>query len=562
MEQLNNTVPDINLGNQAVRPSEVMLMLFSPRKIQDQQLHTYHYSFPSGLADYLDQFSDMREAVGRGPNVDHEAIRSSIKPDPNGITLPTDALADKWTFVLFIDEAHRIMTKRHIYSGWFKEEPININTINMSNPALNYNATMMISTSVILNVQNQHNPQGTSNIMSINGSHTIPAETNQLASADLYYLNPGNINRVNYSDQQPGYDNEAGIHFHDLSIANNSNRHNFMSNLTQQSPTHHFRDIVGHIGSARNQIMDAGEGDVEIQGPLHDGPPDREAAYDPRNTFDDYVTQNLSADSNTAVMGQLGSFEPSVPHTLKELTNLFPDIQIYPVRVNPNPQWDQRPQNIVCSQNIYSYMSVQVIEAYALSYGIGNIAFRYSSYANTELGRRQGAWKIENVQMLVQTSQQAIAQAVKGLQQGLENDLFPILLTVAGDFDLMIRYDTSQTLVSLNFMDDPQFNEGVLEFSGAIGGMTVPIIGGQQSVIYNHQSLASLINQIKEKDFPAGMGSIEGYPQAVIDGNEDFYLANDNSLFGDDNITIDEQPDQSNTNQPVNEPEQNIRIFD
>lgn len=519
MMEAQNTIP--NFEPTTPNSSEVMLLLFTPRQIQQQQIRSYNYKFQSGLPDWLDQFDDMSQAIASPDAMSRDVVNSSILPDNQGVTLDTSIISQQWTFILVIDLDQQVMIKRLIYAGWFKDEPMNINQTHATNPPLNRNATMVINTSVALNFSKQHSAKGQTNMTNVDAAHVIPSETNQISPHDLFYMTPGQLSRVSTTSADS---DSTTLSFHDLSIANGYNDGYFQAGLNQQSPMKQLSNIVQSVDSSLD-LTEANAGDDGIVSPVRGEPFGNHA--DPLMQFHDMAGRQMASEPTFA--NNLSNFPINQAHYFGELLDNFPNIQIYPVKVNPNPQWDQRPQDIVCPQNIYSYMAVQVIEAYALGFGIGDISFRYCSYSGNAIDQG-GSWSIENVQMLANVNQEQIRNALQQFKVGLENDLFPILLTVAGEFDLMVRYDTSQTLISLNFLDYPDQNQGFLEFSGSIGGMTLPILGTDSSVVHNQQALDTLVHQIGGKHFKSAAESESGLfgseVQSAFEGNQDV-----NNLF-------------------------------
>lgn len=501
---------------------QAMLMVYSPRRLQNQVVRPYMYSFPNGVVEHLSQYEDMQEAVGYTPEgIRNEYLNSSVIPSADGVVLRTQDLEGCWTFALVIDVPYQTMIKRYLISGYFDREPLTLDATGNAS-AVNENAYMFFTSTTNVRLRHHYNAGGSQEDLQpgMRGK-IIPSQSEWLAGEDLYVMNPSRLSAFT-STSVSGDNNITGsvTSYGDLSVRPGSGDSGFKTSpMYAQNPKQHVRGIVQAVNAALDETT---AGKHNIAG-APNGPQPPLADSQDQQFLSGAASQMASSEDWLFELTQMNLRRPM---SMDEFMRMFPDAVIHPVRVNPDPQWDSRDQEIQCPQNIFSYMVAQVVQQSATSQGIGTIAFRYSSWANNSAvdpsSPNNGAWELHNVQMMVETTQEMIRQCLTQFKRMLEIDLFPVLMTNFGDFDMMVRYDANQTLVDLKFLDFPQYNTGVLEYSGALGGMEAPTVGGADLVEWNTTQLSQLLTDFSGKfttdSAEAKFNGMSAHPE--VDGNE------------------------------------------
>ena len=139
--------------------------------------------------------------------------------------------------------------------------------------------------------------------------------------------------------------------------------------------------------------------------------------------------------------------------------------------------------------------------------GLADISFRYNSWIKSDqfMATSSGIWEFyEPIHSLAQSTPEQMKKMVELFKMTLENELFPILRAVNGEFDLMAICNlTGEILLDLNYFDDQRNTtspeDGFYETNGRLGGLMNPMICKLDVLNSNASMLSSLADQAIEK---------------------------------------------------------------
>jgi len=479
------------LSHRSLNAQSAILLVIQPRTIPQQVLRPYVYNFNSPMIQDMLKAPSVGEAVGVG-NFMSANVGAAILPQDNGILMNTAPLSNNWTFVLMIDAMSASgATIRTITSGFFRDEPINPMTMQMGmTPALNPNAALQFMTFTSLGLDQTIGPRSTSQVHVRNCADITPAITNTFTNnEELFLIDPGDLTKATRL-QTPEEQIEC---FGDLAVANQRN-HAAVLPTRLKSPRHVLREIGDALDSA-SSASDAGSVISDM------GRHKRHMLADPHETFVTTFRNNLVTSNNTTFVPS--PIDVTTSMTLAQLDREYPHLQVQCVGVPHNVSGNDRPQQMICPQNILSYMIANTISAVAIGNAIGEISFRYCSYNHDTMAGAKGMWQIHGASLVCPASQDLIRECVEGFMRILTSDLWPIIEMTHGQFDIMVKHDAhGETYIDLQLLDFGRI-DGLYVTHNNISGLVTPSIGTAEHLKHNAGELDKLINSIRMKyDYP------------------------------------------------------------
>jgi hypothetical protein len=481
---------DIKITPGSGNRCNVVLLCFSPRIIPVQTLRPYNWQVTDGLIEHISSScpEGMRESVGNTPQGMTPDVSTAVMPDVRGFDLHTDFISQRWTFMMMIDQPCNGGTTRHLYGGFFNDEVFAPGTLSLTNPIPNQKANLVFTTMSSMFMRTVHAPGGiTRDLASRHSSVITPNHIGNMVGnhKSVYSTSPHDLVKFNSFLK----DGSAIRMWGELDLSHNKGRYH-SSNLTDKSPKNQLREVVGAVESACGM---------------------REASRHVRNSMDsaartfmdeygehqELVKSNL-CNNNDPLYAQ-APLDPTVPVSLETLHQTFGNVTVFPFKMDSGSPWEVRPQSGQNPHNVMSSLVANMVEATAVTLGIGSIVLRYNSWQRADPMGPPGAWSIEHVQMVADTPQATIKHALTMFKTILERDLFIIIKHVVGDFDLMMHYNNAQSAINLHLLDFENPG-GTYETCGSLGGLCTPTIGQDCTVEHNSMALDTLISGLGLKN--------------------------------------------------------------
>jgi hypothetical protein len=488
------------------------LYLFSPKETPNQVLRPYVYKFNSELVDVLMENNNSPTLTHGLINLRHSpVVNNSIIPDAQGVKMNTSAaFSSKWLFVLVIDAPVSRMAggipssnSRQIISGYCSEEPLNPLTLFQVNPTVNPNSCLVPTHCTVVNLNKKISHMGEQQYMVITSDDdTVPQVTEQLADESMFIMNPGDIRRVsNVTTYATPYTNTV-VAPGAMSIGNLHTRSG-SSPTRLKSPRHHLRELTYAIDTAI-------EGSDSMRNPVFSHSMLSDDRFGGESSiFEELFNGQLSNSShlNNRSTTNIG-VDPTHPIMLGHLISIYPGVHILPMKRAYGAQWDVRPQDGINIQNSMSSMVSSAISAICTNCGLLGVIFRYNSWANGTMSPEQGCWKIEGYSTILQMPESSQLAMLTSFKRSMEMDLFPILLSIGGHFDLTTHYDlTGEILVDLQYLDYAPVG-GLYETSNMYGGMMSPMVGNMRIFENNYHEMNALVNRTMIEACGSSMGGV------------------------------------------------------
>lgn len=495
-------------GNQAQFGSysgpQATLYLFSPKLIPTQVLRPYLYNFTSGFVnDVINHPTTLQEAVAPNQNGKTDSVVQAILPDINGSVMNTYELSNTWSFVLSIDDnpitqgirfASPAPGTRLIASGYVvgidtsrAEEPVNPIT-----GTINPRAVLVFTHSTMTFIQNEMGVKG--GMRSYTTSHDsdliTPMNAAMATNGETLYLGtPGDLmNCTDFSNPD-----QPATAFGDLVIGtgNISNGSKTVDGVLK-SPKHQLNTIMHSMDEAITYSEDSFV---------------KSSIMPVSADYEDHRIRGQFAENLPNSRKQLPKtgLDTTQPMSMAHLTQLFPNIVIRPFSVPNQGGWSVSPQDAMSCKNQMSSLIASTISSVMPGVGLCSISFRYNSWTKADqfMAIPAGMWQIyEPVSTFVETSGEEQIKIVNYFKKVLENELFPILRSVRGEFDLMAFCNLGgEILLNLNFLCDiqggkvPDALEGVYETNGRLGGLLNPMVGPYGVV---NSNIGALMNFSRE----------------------------------------------------------------
>lgn len=494
-----------------------LLYVFTPSLIPMQMLRSYRYNFTENLVDELLSRSDDSLQQTVAPNrlgLNSAAVNSAIMPSANGVMLNTSSWSSQWTFVLIIDtqptqSGDRIalaspMT-RIIATGFCTEEPVNPAT-----KTINPNAVLMFTKTNTTYVTPSYGATGIITDVSNASDTDIVSELNgQMANGtDLYMGSPQDIRSMVTADPTGGMVGAYGSLCLSNVKAGDSNR---MVDRRMSTPKIQLGNIMQAIDSS---VSFASASNSGLNSPLSPTQFWSDPVALAKSSFDQNVAGSNTLQPNSGI-------DTSMPMTMGQLTYLFGQIDVVPIKLPAASPWDSTSQDAMTARNSMSSLVSASLSNLVPSCGLANIFFTYQSFTKigpSMIDPNHGCWKIEDYGMLVQTTREKERAAIELLEKYFEMELVPVLKLVRGDFRIMCYCDCcGYILVDLCYTADQNMNfqEAFYETTSRLGGFINPMIADLETLNHNATQLDQMVSRIISDKLGPGE-----YARPIISGDD------------------------------------------
>ena len=489
------STPSVSMNSFNLHDNEATIIITSPRRLDKVCLRPLLFNFNDSLVDEVSEnisakISNTQHKSGWSSNT-----LQSILPAANGIPVNCEELSHQWTFVLMINiRPSRAVyglagpTQRLLATGVFIDEPLNPSTMQMHKPALNPNAMLQILHCTTMNIQEEitagsgHGRRKCVN----NDMHNITQQSDAYYNPDTYVINN---QKIRESDT---YGEDSIVHHY--GAAQVSKLPEALSVPTYEgSPKQTFNNLTSILESAVNTQQSADHIDNLLMKPASLTNP----YSDFINTVDTNVmNSNLIPDNIIhTLQAKLNTKQPII---FKNLLDVYPSINVIPFKIDPTGMSClERPQNIMNVQNTMSALLVNCLNTIVTNCGLSEIMFRYDSYnGDVNNPMERGCWDVGHVCELVQGSENSLRASLQQFRTLMTQDVFPILLSVGGEFSLMCKYDvTGETMISIQFLDSSPL-DGYYVHQNKLGGLLSPHIGTIDDLMNNSSALNGLMGGV------------------------------------------------------------------
>lgn len=494
-----------------------ILFLFSHKYIPDQWRRPHIYNFDGEFkTDLQNTISESLRKPGlalANAAMPHSvAARHAVLPAPQGQHVGLSRLSDYWTFMLVVDKGRdggpfgtrSAIPSRMFYSGWIANE----------DAATKMGARWAINPQAVLSITH-HSGFAEVASLGMNGGSSRVQNT-----ADFDYAAPDVISNIE-TDGAKLYDMRfesviskvaadplgAGLQVAPAPIDHDTGAIETSAEL--KSPTFHLRSVVGTLTeSIKHNRIDPNAADTPF------GAVDvvLESAVGLARSHRNCVTRGI---------------DPSKVYTIDELMRLYGAGFDWQVIVPEfDPRYTLADSGAVTRRNVFTSMISSSIPNLLSMFGIADVSFRYSSYAQDQqqglfvTNEHRGMFYLLNMGMLYQTTEAEKQHAWAVFCDYLRDTVFNVIRAECGEFDLMCHSSLlGSTLIDLNLLDElPE--QGLVETNNLLGGLNSPLIGTQAEFQANAEQI-----------YGATVDLINPETSGLYDGSQMVEGTHFNSLF-------------------------------
>ncbi len=496
MQGYSNAVPSNTITSVGIQ-SGVKLYVFTPVQTGVTVIRPYVYNFNDNMVNGFVSGNTSDSMLKQINGFNNSTIVDAILPSANGIELSTSHLDNLYSFVLVIDNVNANRSEmayggpksRTVMTGYFYDEPFVLSTLWTSNPVLNEDALMVFTHNDGVSLQHgmQYGAEAPRRAININAAlDVIPQSTDQYVNANLAMCDISSIANSFIPDP---YSEESVPTSNRLELS----AHNGVAPVTNhrvKSPKHQLIDIAQSISQAKMMAEDEHTIYGGSEGGMLNG-------SNPHDVFVSNMFGHLQRPETTSVRHGLNPAE-CIP--IGKLSGLFPMLEVVPCEVPFNPTADSMDQRETTIQSVYSSLVTNVVSSIAMNNILSSIGFRYGSWNKTSFDQHGGSWEIQNASLIIgeeDADGSVLSSSVNKFMLELESALFPILIKMGGEFDMMVKHDsTGHTVVDLNFLDFVSMGHGFYTTQNKLGGMVSPALGTIDNAINNKAQLDGLISNL------------------------------------------------------------------
>lgn len=525
MFNYSSIVTDVGRQNQMgfgdFHLGDAILYVFTPKILPTQVLRPYQFNFGNELVDELSHYRSIQEAIAPMGGGNKDAINQAVLPRADGYISNCQDINTKYTFILVIDnEPYKFRTLRNcaptpgnrlIGIGYFTDEPIS--TFGNS---LNPNSVMVFThfTSTY-NTQNM-GPMGLQNVTSI--SHDVDVvspNTANMYAQPMFLGTPADIMKT-VDITTTG---ECIGNLGDIMIQNqpNGGANPMISNI-MKSPRHFLNNIGESLDTAISEVEDSRTNTLRS----NVMPP---PGINELETSRTYFTEQVQGSSSAM---PTNGFNMNRPCTCGELVYHYPHLIVKPLRIPMYSNWSVSPQESITVRNIASSMVASSLQSFCQGCGLTNISFYYQSWNRIDnfSTKKCGMWQIMDSGTMYPCTDEQKAKLIKTFMKQMELSLYPILLSMQGDFSLGVVYNSGgEILIDLLFCDNrggQVQGEGFYETNSRLGGMINPMLIDNQGLLDNSGQLRTLVDTMFGKKLGPDIFH-QGTDQFVTDAIETGY---------------------------------------
>lgn len=464
------------------------LYLFSPRIIPDQtrrpHVYNFNWNFQQDLCDNILRSMNANHTKLDTMMINSDAAKSAIIPTVNGYQQKLSTFSTYWTFILIVDNVNKTggfaetsLPTRYLFAGLVFDEPVTRGINGKYVP--NHQAVFSIShyTQIVMSTYATqggvvHHPEVTADY-----DCAMPniAQAVHVSGAPLFDLQPANLSRsITF-----GSNNSFFVTPTPMTAGNKS----VLIPSELNAPVLHLSKVV-------NSMIDGCN--ITANSPFLN------------NTYSNDGDTLLSAFNNFSGSAPtvMTTIDPGSAITFDQLMAAFPMLNTVVSKIPSEIMYDMDDTHDAPSRrNVMTSIIASTLPPLLIQFGIAEISFRYCSYVRDspiQVGNNtEGVYSITNCGMLYDATSQQMHNAVSNFMHHLKLILFPIILSNAGQFDMMAHCSVCGTsLVNLNLLDESTGFSAFQETNNIFGGLNSPLIGDNAQFDKNVNDLSTMITSV------------------------------------------------------------------
>jgi len=499
INQQDQSIPINSPINQTgISPGRATMLLISPRKTMQNHFHRpLSMNFSHGLFESLAENVIDRPSIRSVDSImsSNPEINRAIIPSQRGYLMNTSRYKDYWWFVLVVDEntngiTHSKLASRFVYIGMCEGEPISHSGMISATPEkfINPNCGLIVTRSFTMKKYGTLGARGP-----METARTF-SDTEHVRYNEDVFASPVNVND-NYFNMLPKTlrnavtisDNpgEGMTTLLDQNDALNIKRYDKIP-ASFESPRMFMKNIIRSV-SESSRMFNTGD---SMGGFALD---DIDSTMDPGHRFESCLTSQIEQNQSLETYNN-NSNEGPLSKGFTTLGVIFSRYQpkLGVVNVQPNHQMDILPQDMTSPQTIFSSLVCATIPTYMNQIGLSAVSFMYNS--------PNQAWQVHHIESSIECSQEELQHKWNSFQVLLTMDLFPVLLSNTGPFDLSVFSNINGTTdCVLNLLDYAPLPPGaVYREDTSLGGMISPLIGTGSQILHNSAQMNGLFHNLSD----------------------------------------------------------------
>lgn len=533
--------------------NKAVLYIFKPYRGQfnDVSMRPFQYSFDDNFIHDVEERMDLSsKGSARAPQImknlmDTTNLNNYMLPSHKPtMTFKGGHLDSFYRFILiFTDKVNGLnigqtvlstnsnAMVRRIYTGYFTDEPLNMQSYGSNHKALNENAFLVITHKTIVNHSTEMAAYGSRTRLDtkvseeiVHGQISMDLMGNNGKRNDLYLMTPENCFNSIVSDNQGGHIAVPGAY----SSINGDKGANVVSDILEM-PAHNVAQVVKGMMRYRDEVTTK----------------DRLSIYHQERLFDDDLLDEAANRSKIAghmalprssKMSELDlDLDRQIsPESLNKMVG--GDLDVIPFDLERPMFYETADQTELSVVNQYSYLIAMVIVPIMNAAGLNTLQFQY------EITNRRGEiiddFIPQGAEPFVTIADSDVMQMVKAVSIELIQGVFDVIFKSKGDFHVLVSANTTgMTIVRLSLIGLGYKNKIDFEIPSCMGGLISPLLGDAASNTNNSYAVEGLYSAAtgtsqfsqNDKDF-AGL---------AMEYARDNPLSLDTNWTGDNAIEID-----------------------
>jgi hypothetical protein len=507
-EQIQTQFNGVSTHQLQASKFNAILIVSSPRILTNQVKRSHIYDFQPNVMNEIQTLVVESAWAGKNSRLSsllqpRSLTATAIVPNGSGIMMETDQFSEFWSFYLIIDNLEYNMdntisiarlqnTNRMVVSGFCSEEPINTSN-HGSGFTINPRSMLTPTHYMFFKLGNQG--RETAPTIQFYHDHDIIVNTalstitkNQLPIDDLglSLLRPTDYNLSmslpNYNDMTDSYETTSFINNETLL---NGQIRNPIIDTNLNIPRNHLANILDTSIKTVSKFASQNEGMNELI--------DRTRNTNEKfNTSFDHINQNKAIEPINQFV-----FDPTQPITLQNLQFQFPTIQVMPLFIPKEAEWNVVSQVNASPDNIYASLIASAMPSIMTRCNLSEVMFRYSSWVNNPDGS-QGTYEVKHFATHISVPSNLQAIAWQNFIQAIELEIFPCLLHRLGHFDVYISCQSiGYVHIDLHVLDHTsRYEPGLYETYNFLGGINTPLVGTTSIHSHNEAELVNFTNHL------------------------------------------------------------------
>lgn len=470
--------------------SSALLYLFSPRHMVDHYKRPAVYNFSNTFMNTM--YDDLYNHLGHNASIPKNVVLDSLYSNQatkeivlpaatGGIDVNTSLLSDTWTFLLIVTNDTINLSSMHkpkvdnrvIYQGYCTEEPINPTNLGNGH-TVNDGSFLIITHKTVINIVTTHGVNGPiTRYDTISDVDVIPGhDLTNLSQQSMFMNRPGDIKNATSVSAEDGTITAA---LTENDILGNKSDNIAMSGILNLPKQHGKKILKSIFTGCEEAASDAYSGALSNFGQYAD------------TMGEDMVSSFMTPHMVDYVNEEQVGVASSRPVSMGEISQKYSP-KVIPVIVTNNDMFSPVPQNQQSTQNIYSSMIASSVPTILSNIGLASISMMYHS--------PNQACKILDASSYMPMGQNNLEMLVKIVINQLQYEVFDLIVSIAGDFDLNMSVSCSgDTHIILNMLNGTQ-HQDIYEHHNCLGGLGNPLSADYDIVYNNSIKLGGLVSAI------------------------------------------------------------------